>query len=124
MFPKKGKSFPGGARTTDQRVDYVAVIAAELRRELGDTHQAVKTIMKWTGANERTVKNWLTGRYGPNGEHLIQLFRYSDFVLDAFLRLAGREQAIAQEGLVTLREALAEALTQIDLLMSERSCTL
>jgi hypothetical protein len=99
------------------------VIAAELRRELGDTH-SVKTIMNWTGANERTVKNWLTGRYGPNGEHLIQLFRYSDFVLDAFLRLAGREQTIAQEGLVTLREALAKALTQIDLLMSERSCTL
>jgi hypothetical protein len=80
--------------------------------------------MKWTGANERTVKNWLTGRYGPNGEHLIQIFRYSNSVLDAFLRLAGREQTIAQEGLVTLREALAKALTQIDLLMSERSCTL
>jgi hypothetical protein len=121
MFPKKGKFFPGSARTTRHAVNYASVVAAELRRELGDTHQAVKTIMRWTGANERTVKNWLAGRYGPNGEHLIHLFRYSDVVLNAFLRLAGREQAIGAKGLVTLRDALAEALTQIDLRISERS---
>jgi hypothetical protein len=47
------------------------------------------------------------------------LFRYSDMVLDAFLRQAGREQAITAKGLVSLREALAEALMQIDALMSE-----
>jgi hypothetical protein len=58
-----------------QVLNYVTVVAAGLRRELGDTHQAIKTVMKWTGANERTVKNWLGGRYGPNGEHLIDLFR-------------------------------------------------
>jgi hypothetical protein len=124
MFPKKGKFFPGSARTTRHGVNYVSVVAAELRRELGDTHQAVKTVMRWTGANERTVKNWLAGRYGPNGKHLIHLFRHSDVVLDAFLRLAGREHAIGAKGLVTLRDALAEALTHIDLRISERSHTL
>jgi len=124
MFPKKGKSFPGSARTTRQGVDYVSVVAAELRRELGDTHRAVKTIMKWTRANERTVKNWLAGRYGPNGEHLILLFRHSDVVLDAFLRLAGREEAIAASELVTLRDALGKALMQINRLTGEGSSCL
>jgi hypothetical protein len=120
MFPKKGKFFPGRNRTNHQAGDYVSVVAAELRRELGDTHQAVKTIMRWTGANERTVKNWLAGRYGPNGDHLICLFRYSNAVLDAFLRLAGREQAIHAKRLVALRAALADALMQIDSSIGER----
>jgi hypothetical protein len=119
MFPKKGKSFPGGVRPARQGLNYVAVVAAGLRKELGDTHQAIKTIMKWTGANERTVKNWLAGRYGPNGGHLIDLFRNSDEVLDTFLRLAGREEVIAAQELITVREALAQALGRIDLLMGE-----
>ena len=120
MFPKKGKSFPESIRTARQGLNYVTVVAAGLRKELGDTHQAIKTIMKWTGANERTVKNWLAGRYGPNGEHLVHLLRHSDEVFDAFLRLAGREQAIAGENLVTVRDALAEALVKIDLSMDAK----
>jgi hypothetical protein len=121
MFPKKGKNFPGSSRAARQGPNYVAVVAACLRNELGDTHQAVKTVMKWTGANERTVKNWLGGRYGPNGEHLICLFRHSDEVLDALLRLAGREEVVATQKLVTVREVLAQALGRIDLLMAETS---
>jgi hypothetical protein len=117
MFPKKGKNFPGGFRTARQGPNYVTVVATCLRKELGDTHQAVKTVMKWTGANERTVKNWLGGRYGPNGEHLIRLFRHSDEVLDALLRLAGREEVTATPELVTVRKVLAQALLRIDLLM-------
>jgi hypothetical protein len=120
MFPKKCKSFPGTARTTRQGGNYVSVVAVGLQAELGDTHRAVKTVMKWTGANERTVKNWLAGRYGPNGEHLVHLLRHSDEVFNAFLRLAGREQAIAGENLVAVRYALAEALAKIDLSMDEK----
>jgi hypothetical protein len=123
MFPKKGKFFPGGPRNPRNGLDYVSAVAAGLRRELGDTHQAVKTVMKWTGANERTVKNWLAGKYGPNGEHLICLFRHSNEVLDASLRLAGRDEGIAVREIGAVREALASALSKIDLLMSERSHT-
>jgi hypothetical protein len=119
MFLKKGKYIPAGARTARQGLNYVTVVTAGLRKELGDTHQAIKTIMKWTGANERTVKNWLGGRYGPNGGHLIDLFRNSDEVLDAFLRLAGREEFIAAKELVTVHKALEEALMRIDPLMRE-----
>ena len=114
MFPKKGKVFPGSARTVRHGLNYASVIAAGLRKELGNTHQAIKTVMKWTGANERTVKNWLAGTYGPNGEHLIGLLRNSDEVLDAFLSLAGREQVVAAKKLVAARDAFAAALEEID----------
>jgi hypothetical protein len=108
MFPKKGKVFP-------------SAIAAGLRKQLGDTHQAVKTVMKWTGANERTVKNWLAGANGPSGEHLIHLFRNSDEVFDAFLCLAGREHAVVAKKLVTTRDALAEAIELIDKVLEDTS---
>jgi hypothetical protein len=123
VFPKKCKFFPVSARTARDEIDYVSVVAVELRRELGGTHRAAKTIMKWTGANERTVKNWLAGRHGPSGEHLLHLCRHSDLVLDAFLRLAGRERPVTAEGLVPLRNALAETLKQIDLLAGMSSRT-
>jgi hypothetical protein len=119
MFPKKGKYLPGSVRTAPQGPNYVTVVADGLRKELGDTHPAIKTIMNWTGANERTVKNWLGGRYGPNGRHLIHLFRNSDEVLDAFLRLAGREEFIATKELGTVYKALKEALMRIDSLMRD-----
>jgi hypothetical protein len=108
MFPKKGKVFP-------------SAIATGLRKQLGETHQAVKTVMKWTGANERTVKNWLAGANGPSGEHLIHLFRHSDEVFDAFLCLAGREHAVVAKKLVTTREALAGAIELIDKLLGDTS---
>ena len=38
-----------------------------------ETHQAIKTVMKWTGAKERTVKNWFAGSNGTNGHHLAAL---------------------------------------------------
>jgi len=120
MFPKKGKFFPGGPRNPGNGLNYVSTVAAGLRRELGETHQAIKTVMKWTGANERTVKNWFAGKYGPNGEHLICLFRHSNEVLDASLRLAGRDEAITTREIGAVREALVSTLTKIDLLVNAR----
>ena len=52
----------------------------------------------WTGANEKTVKNWFAGRYGPSGEHLAVLVRHSDEVLNAFLVMAGRDSMNSQSG--------------------------
>ena len=54
---------------------YIAAVAAVLRSELGGTRAAAKTLMRWTGAGERTVKAWLGGVSGPSGEHLIALMR-------------------------------------------------
>jgi hypothetical protein len=120
MFPKKGNYFPKDKCAATGKVSYPEAIAAALRAELGDSHQAVKTVMRWTGANERTVKNWYAGRRGPRGEHLIALIRHSNSALEIVLQLAGREQIIAGQALLEARNVLAEMLAHIDSWMSER----
>jgi hypothetical protein len=71
-----------------------------------------------TKANERTVKNWLSGKRGPRGEHLLGLIRHSNAALEIVLRLAGREQMIAGKALLDARNALADTLAKIDLWVS------
>lgn len=51
---------------------------------------ALKDVMRWTGASERTVKAWRGGISIPSGEHLIALVRRSDVVLSEVLRPSGR----------------------------------
>jgi hypothetical protein len=110
MLPKKGIVLP-----------YPAAIADALQRQLGTTHQAVKVIRRWTGAGERTVKNWLVGVSGPSGEHLVELIRNSDEVLETLLLLADRPQIAAAKKVIEARNKLAQAVRQIDELMGERS---
>jgi pyocin large subunit-like protein len=118
MFPKKGNYFPAATGEGKRRLSYPAAISAALRAELGDSHQAVKTVMRWTGANERTVKNWVAGRRGPRGEHLLALIGHSNGALEIVLQLAGREELIAAKALLETRDALAEMLARIDAWMS------
>jgi hypothetical protein len=86
---------------------------------LGDSHQAIKTIMRWTGATDRTAKNWITGTRGPTGEHLISLARHSDAVFEFFIRAAGRESLLVAVQLIDAREKLAAALKTIDELVAK-----
>ncbi|HEX3937453.1 MAG TPA: hypothetical protein VHX43_08100 [Xanthobacteraceae bacterium] len=118
MFPKKGNYFPNGRGAGKGKISYPAAIAAALRAELGDSHQAVKTVMRWTGANERTVKNWLAGRWGPRGEHLLGIIRHSNMALEILLQLAGREQIIVGQALFDARNALADTVAKIDAWMN------
>jgi hypothetical protein len=53
MFPKKGKNFPTGGGNEVYRT----AVAAALRAELGDSHQAVKTVK----ASSRMAITWLIG---------------------------------------------------------------
>lgn len=70
--------------------------------------------MRWTGASERTVKNWFSGANGPSGAHLIALAGNSDEVLGAFLALAGHNQVFAVKKLINARDKIAEMLELID----------
>src|SRR5262249_61825552 len=108
MFPKKGKGFPGTGGTRGEH-DYAASIATALRGELGDSHQAIKTVMRWTGATDRTAKNWVTGIRGPTGEHLISLARHSDAVFEVIIRAAGRGTLLLAFGVIDAREKTAGA---------------
>ncbi len=98
-FPNKGNKLPRDAEGA-----FAAQIALALRRELGASRAAAKTVARWTGASERAAKNWLAGRYGPSGEHLVALARHSPGVLDLVLLLAGRSDLVAAR-------RVAEALT-------------
>jgi len=119
MFRKRGNKFP--VAENGQSENYATSIADALRTELGQSHRATKTLMRWTGASDRTAKNWLSGCCGPSGDHLIQLARESDTVLAALLGLAGRNQHMVGADLLSIRNALVAATELIDtLLASER----
>jgi hypothetical protein len=104
MFPKTGRRIPVG--TPPQQPGYAAAIANALRADLGNSHQAIKTLMRWTGANERTVKNWLSGANGPSGEHLLEIIRNSDLVFGCVLTLVDRRLSLSNRKLEELRDLL------------------
>jgi hypothetical protein len=124
MFPKKGKIFPSRSQATAEEVSYAIAISVALRAELGGSHRAVKTIMQWTTANERTIKNWLAGTSGPHGKHLIDVIRHSDAALSAVLCLAGRREAMTVVNLEELRGRLAESLIELDRALGQRGHTI
>ena len=117
-FPKKGKFFPkengytgkGGHQTNRC---FVEEIASALKRSLGDSRAGVKTVARWTGANEKTVKNWFSGTYGPSGMHLVALARHSDEVLCTFMVMSGHENLMVAIKLATAEEAIADLLDAV-----------
>lgn len=120
MFPKTGKVLPArGNGPCDARM-YAATIGVALRDELGDTRRATKSLMQWTGANERTVKNWLAGSTGPSGSHLVDLMRHSNAVFAAVLVMASREQNLAIQKLTAARGVLVAMLEIITELTASR----
>lgn len=118
MLPKMGKRFPNRDGKGSAGLSYPRAITAALRGELGDTHHAIKIAMRWTGAGERSAKNWLSGTRGPTGEHLLSLIRHSDEVLNAVLRLSGREAVLPQMSLRHQRSGLIKIIENIDELLS------
>ena len=114
MFPKTGRKFPTENERTVQ--SYASAIAEILTKELGNSHHAHKTLMRWTGANERTAKNWLSGSNGPSGEHLLKLMRHSDRVFCCVLQLSGRPVVLSSQRLAEVRDSLqatADLLTAV-----------
>jgi hypothetical protein len=111
MFPKTGKKLP--LDRVDSHI-YAQAIADALRTELGQSHRATKTLMRWTGASERTAKNWLSGHCGPSGDNLVQLARESDCVLATVLGLAHRGHHMVGADLVTIRASLHAAVQLVD----------
>lgn len=88
MLPKKGKMLHLWVGVSKSPKDYAELIAKALKAEHGDTHRSVKTIMNWTDASERSVKNWLSGESGPSGYFLMRLFVKSVAIRGLVLELA------------------------------------
>jgi len=113
MFPKTGNTFPN-ISSNPSSTDFAFAIGQALRGELGTSRQAAKAIMKWTGASERSAKNWLAGSHSPSGWHLIMLAKQSDSVMAVILMMAGRELNVSALSLSALRSDLIGAIEAID----------
>jgi hypothetical protein len=121
-FPKTGKSFPryrgrdgtgGNGGGPPDEVKFAAEIASALEKMLRDGGVRIKTVAGWTGTNERTVKNWVTGQYGPSGSHLIGLMRHSDEVLESVLSMVGLHDLRLAEKLIALEQHMQELASMI-----------
>jgi hypothetical protein len=94
--------------------EIAAAISVALHQEFGDTHAAIKLIVRATGANERAARNWFDGKNAPNGESLIALCRTCDHVLEAVLVLSQRTEILNAKRLVDAKEKLREMMSLID----------
>ncbi len=98
----------------DVEAAFASVIADALRKDFGDAPAHVKHIARLTGANARTVQNWLQARNGPSGAGLVVLMRHSDEVTAAVLKLSDRERlregAVAAMMVADLRKAVLAVL--------------
>lgn len=116
-LPKMGKELPIPRHRKSSA--YAAEIARALRSELGGSHRAIKTLMRWTHASERTAKCWLGGTSGPSGEHLIVLLRNSETVLDTVLALAHRKTRLERGRLKALKLAMSNSVLAIDEILND-----
>jgi hypothetical protein len=111
-FPKKGKSFPkrDGDGGSDFSLDHAFAmkIGSALKSELKDRNSRAKLVASWTGASERTVKNWILGRYAPCGRHLVVLAQHSDHVMNAILSMADRQDLLFARRIGDLRRKVLE----------------
>ncbi|MBV9308156.1 MAG: hypothetical protein JOZ45_18565 [Acidobacteriaceae bacterium] len=112
-FPKMGKTIP------IPRGAFARMIALSLRTSLGGSRAAIKTAAAWTGANERTVKNWFAGRAGPSGDHFAGLVLHSDVVLNEFLQLTGRRPGVSGLQIMEAIEVMRGALGTLERLTNE-----
>ncbi|WP_156121808.1 hypothetical protein [Halocynthiibacter namhaensis] len=114
MLHKKGSSFRRDCEGRVSAAEYRTAISTALAQDLGGAGSAAKVAIRWTGASERTAKNWMSGTYGPRAEHLIELMRHSDRILSVVLILAGRDAAMTPEHLKRVRIELTEILCRLD----------
>lgn len=112
-FPQKGNLFPTGSGSNLPPIDpltFASVISLALMRARSDRQISIKNVVNWTGANERTVKNWFSGRFGPSGDHLMVLANHCDEVMDAIIRMSGRSTLSASLRLEAAEKSLVAAL--------------
>lgn len=116
---RDGKAFPTASGDIGEATTFIDLVAAALVADFGNSPAKVKRLARLTGANERTVRNWLYARNGPNGEALVTLMRYSDAVLRVVLLAAGRDDLARMSEVAATRIQLREAMARLDGLLGE-----
>lgn len=84
MFPKKGRNLPVWQGVLGERDSFAKTIADLLRKEHGDSHRAIKQLIRQTNASERTAKNWLSAQHAPQTLFFLRLV-VSSPVIRAFV---------------------------------------
>ena len=120
MFPKTGNKFPKRKERLSEAY-YAMAISEALKAELGTSAGAAKQIQRWTGATDRTARNWLNGVVGPRGRHLMDLARESDAVLAAVITMMGRPELALAPDLHAVEVALAKASGAFEILRRQRA---
>lgn len=120
MFPKTGNKLPKRSERLTE-ADYAFAISEALKTELGTSANAAKQIQRWTGAADRTARNWLTGVVGPRGNHLMELARESDAVLEAVITMMARPELALAPDLHAVEVALAKASGAFEVLRRQRT---
>jgi hypothetical protein len=113
MLPKKGRRLPLWSGVLSGREIYAQTIAELLHKEHGDSHRAIKQLMRQTDASERTIKHWLSGQHGPDTVYFLRLV-VSSPVIRAFVlgMIEGpaahrRDDLVDRISLASTREAYA-----------------
>lgn len=112
-FPNSGKLFPERQQEAAP-LSFAAIVSTALRTSLRGHSSAIKTVARWTGANERTVKNWLAGHRAPSGDHFLRLAAHSPAVLAAFLAAIHRNDCLIMADIEEARAKVAAALVALD----------
>ena len=120
MFPKTGNKFQKRAQRLSE-ADYAAAISEALKAELGTSASATKQIQRWTGAADRTARNWLNGVVGPRGHHLMELAGESDAVLSVIITMMARPELALAPDLHAVEVALAKASGAFEVLRRQRT---
>jgi hypothetical protein len=110
--PKTGEELPFSNEL--DRAHYALLMADALKQELRTSKLSIKTVMKWTGAGERTVKAWLAGRNGPSGHHLIRLLKHSQCIWQRVALVVGRSPILGSSRLDELETALRVTLSILE----------
>jgi hypothetical protein len=76
--------------------------------------------MSWTGAGERTVKEWLAGSNAPRAFQLESLFRSSEAVYQRIMLRTGRQPIVTRHKLETVRGQLSGLVEALDTALAEQ----
>ena len=112
-----GKKRHNGGKMPSTSIDkdeFKRSVAIALKQELGGSHRAIKTVMGWTKASERTVKHWFAGTHGPSGHHLIAIVSNSDAVMNYVLLASHRPSIAVGSDMLGLRDYLVDLVEKID----------
>lgn len=113
-FPKTGNVFPNGAGRGGGAPSFAKLVSTALRASLRGQASSIKTVARWTGANERTVKNWFAGERAPTGDHFLGLAANPPEVLAAFLAAIHRSDCLVMAEIEEARAKVASALLALD----------